>query len=422
MRRQLIRFGIPGAVVVAVLVAWSAASAGLARRIPVAAPIVVTTAYVVQTDNLRRNETLSHMFARHDIAGVELLQLLKVAREGGLNPRGIMPRQRFMLRYVVGRDSPDRVTLRINDDEFLRLDRDADGQWASTLDPVQWTIVRERVTGSIGSSLNNGIHRAIPDSILPFGERDRLMWNVAEDVYGWVIDFYRDIRPGDEFHILYERLISSAGDVRYGRLLAASIETGGEPNTAYVISDERNHNVYYDAEGRSLRRAFLRYPVQFRRISGGFGRRYHPVLRRYRAHLGTDYAAVSGSPIRATADGVVRRSGRWGGYGIVVTIRHPKAVETRYAHMSRVAPGIRPGVRVTQGQTIGYVGMTGLATGPHVHYEFLKNGRQVDSRGVDLGDGDPVSDELRPEFEKAKATLNAALVADGAARPAVASN
>ena len=180
--------------------------------------------------------------------------------------------------------------------------------------------------------------------------------------------------------------------------------------------------MYYDAEGRSLRRAFLRYPVQFRRISGGFGRRYHPVLRRYRAHLGTDYAAVSGSPIRATADGVVRRSGRWGGYGIVVTIRHPKAIETRYAHMSRVATGIRPGVRVTQGQTIGYVGMTGLATGPHVHYEFLKNGRQVDSRGVDLGDGDPVSDELRPEFEKAKATLNAALVGDSAPRPAVASN
>ncbi len=422
MRRHVIRFGIPGAILAAALVAWSAASAGLARRIPVAAPIVVSTAYAEQTDNLRRNETLSHMFARHNIEGVELLQLLKVARDGGLNPRRITPSQRFTLRYVVGRDSPDRVTLRIHDDEFLRLDRGADSAWVSTLDPVQWTIVRERVSGSIGSSLNNGIHRAIPDSILSFGERDRLMWNVAEDVYGWVINFYRDIRPGDQFHILYERLISSAGDVRYGRLLAASIETGGEPSTAYVISDERNRNVYYDAEGRSLRRAFLRYPVQFRRISGGFGRRYHPVLRRYRAHLGTDYAAVSGSPIRATADGVVRRSGRWGGYGIVVTIRHPKAIETRYAHMSRLAPGIRPGVRVTQGQTIGYVGMTGLATGPHVHYEFLKNGRQVDSRGVDLGDGDPVSDELRPEFEKAKATLNAALVGDSAASPAVAIN
>ena len=251
--------------------------------------------------------------------------------------------------------------------------------------------MQEHVSGSIASSLNDAVHETIADSALPFGDRDRLIWNVAEDVYGWVIDFTRDLRPGDHFDFLYERLVSSEGEVRYGRLLAASIETAGKPNTAYVMSDGQNRNVYYDGEGRSMRRAFLRYPVQFRRISGGYGRRYHPILRRYREHLGTDYAAVSGTPIYATADGVVRRAGRWGGYGLVVTVEHAKDIETRYGHMSRVASGIRPGTRVTQGQTIGFVGMTGLATGPHVHYEFLKNDRQVDSRSVDMGDGDPGS-------------------------------
>ena len=392
------RVGIPVVVVGTALVAWGAASARLSP-IPVAQPIVVSNAYLRQTDNLRRNETLSHMFARHNIEGVELLQLLEEARADGLNPRRITRSQQFEFRYVVGQDLPNRVSLRISPDAFLQLDRDHNGTWESALHEIQWAIVREQVSGSIGSSLNDAIHGAIADSVLSFGQRDRLIWNVAEDVYGWVIDFYRDIRPGDRFDILYERLVSSEGDVRYGRLLAASIGTGGVPSTAYVMSDESNSNVYYDAEGRSLRRAFLRYPVQFRRISGGFGRRYHPVLRRYRPHLGTDYAADRGAPIRATADGVVRRAGRWGGYGIVVTVRHPKSIETRYAHMTRVAQGIRPGVRVRQGQTIGYVGMTGLATGPHVHYEFLKNGRQVNSRRVDLGDGEPVSNELRPQFE-----------------------
>ncbi|MCZ6917736.1 MAG: M23 family metallopeptidase [Gemmatimonadetes bacterium] len=406
MRRRYLPVGVFGAVLVTALIAWRAASARLVQDIPVAEPIVVTKAFTSRTDRLRRNETLTHMFARHNVDGVELLQLVAAARPHGLDPRRVTTTQRFTFRYVIGEEIPNQVRTRIDDDAFLQLDRDTLGEWTGELDTIEWEVVRERVSGVIGSSLNDAIHAAIPDSILPYGQRDRLIWNVAEDVYGWVIDFYRDLRPGDGFYLLYERLTSSAGDVRYGRLLAASIETIGRANTAYVVSDDANRNVYYDAEGRSLRRAFLRYPVQFRRISGGFGRRFHPILQRYRAHLGTDYAADPGTPIFATADGVVSRAGRWGGYGTVVTIDHPKAVETRYAHMVRVTRGIRPGVRVTQGQIIGYVGMTGLATGYHVHYEFLKNGRQVDSRSVDMGDGEPVSDDMRPLFEVTRAAYD----------------
>ena len=406
MKRQGWQFIVSGAVASTALVVLTSASARRAQGIPVAEPIVVSRAYAERSDRLRRNETLSHMLARHKVEGAELRQLLRAARPHGLNPRYVTPSQVFDFRYVIGSDVPDRIRTRISDDAFLQLQRDSAGEWEVFIDPIQWAVVREYVSGTINSSLNDAVHSAIADSVLPFGHRDRLIWNVAEDVYGWVIDFTRDNRPGDRFDILYERLVSSAGDVRYGRLLAASVETGGKPNTAYVMSDAQNRNVYYDGDGRSMRRAFLRYPVQFRRISGGYGSRYHPILRQYRRHLGTDYAARSGTPIFAAADGKVARAGRWGGYGLVVTIRHPKDIETRYAHMSRLARGIKPGVPVKQGQTIGFVGMTGLTTGPHVHYEFLKNGRQVDFRTVDMGDGDPVPDPLRGEFEAARASFN----------------
>lgn len=413
MTRLTVQIAVLGAVASTALVALTTASARdpEPQETPVASPIVVTRAYVERSDRLRRNETLSHMFARHNVEGEELLQLLQAARPYGLNPRRVTTSQVFEFRHVIGRDGPYRVRTRISDDAFLLLQRDAAGNWEAVIDAIQWAVVQEHAAGSIESSLNDAIHGAISDEILPFEHRDRLIWNVAEDVYGWVIDFTRDIRPGDKFDLLYERLVSSEGDVRYGRLLASNIETAGRPNTAYVMSDDQNRNVYYDGEGRSMRRAFLRYPVQFRRISRGYGRRYHPVLQRYRPHRGTDYAADTGTRIYSTADGTVSRSGRWGGYGLVVTIDHINDIETRYAHMSRIARGIRPGTRVTQGQTIGFVGMTGLATGPHVHYEFLKNDRQVDSRGIDMGDGDPVPEHLRTRFEATRAAFNRTLFA-----------
>jgi murein DD-endopeptidase MepM/ murein hydrolase activator NlpD len=247
----------------------------------------------------------------------------------------------------------------------------------------------------------------IPDSILTPVSRGQLIDNLADGVYAWQIDFTRDIHPGDRFVVLYERLVSALGETRYGRVLAASIETGNTENPAYVLSDGEGRNVYYDADGRSLRRAFKMYPVRFRRISSNFSRgRLHPVLRTTRAHLGTDYAADPGTPIYATADGTVLRAGRWGGYGIMVSIRHARGIETRYAHMQGLAKGIRAGMRVRQDQLIGFVGMTGLANGPHVHYEFLKNGRHINPRPADLGDGEPVPSARRAEFEAVRSAYD----------------
>lgn len=378
--------------------------AGVGRdHTPVAPPIVVSRAYVERPDTLHRNETLSHLFARHSIDAAELASVLSVA--DGLDPRRVREGQVFRFRYAVNERFPDRVTVRLGDERVLTLRRDSGRTWFGESEAIVWSVDTRRVEGTIGSSLYETIDALIPDSILDGGERARLVWDLADGVFGWVVDFTRDNYEGDRVQILYERLISALGDVRFGRILAAKVETRGRENSAYVMSTPDGRNAYYDGEGRSLKRAFKLYPVEFRRISSGFNRnRFHPILRTRRPHLGVDYAATSGTPVIVTGDGTVLRAGRWGGYGIVVTVRHARGIETRYAHLRGTAPGIRAGLRVRQGQVIGYVGMTGLATAPHVHYEFIQNGRHVDPRSaIRFGDGEPVPEARRAEFEALRA-------------------
>ena len=165
-----------------------------------------------------------------------------------------------------------------------------------------------------------------------------------------------------------------------------------------MLSGPNGGNEYYDADGRSLKRAFKLAPVPYRITSRFSLSRFHPILGIWRAHLGNDYHAPIGTPVEATGDGVVRRADRWDGYGLMAAIRHPHGIETRYAHLSRLAQGIHPGAAVTQGEVIGYSGMSGLATAPHVHYEFLKNGRHENPSRADLGDGTPVPAARRAEF------------------------
>jgi murein DD-endopeptidase MepM/ murein hydrolase activator NlpD len=370
--------------------------------LPVAPPLVVSTAYEERSDTLKSSETLSHLFARHNIIGPELLQLLEAAEP--IDPRRVRAGQVFAFRYVLNQPAPERVTVRLGSEQILRLKRDVDVGWLGESQPIYWTVNTEIARGQIRSSLYETVEGLVPDEVLPPAERARLTWDLADGVFGWVVDFTRDNYPGDGFEIAYERLTSDLGDVRFGRILAAKVETRGAENSAYVMTDDRGFNAYYSADGHSLRRAFKLYPAEFRRISSGFSRnRYHPILKQSRPHLGVDYSAASGTPIMATGDGTVVRANRWGGYGIVVVIRHPKGIETRYAHMRSLASGIHAGARVRQSQVIGYVGMSGLATAPHLHYEFLKNGRHVDPRtAVRFGEGDPVPKARRAEFDSLK--------------------
>lgn len=389
------RAGLMAAVAAA---GWVAGAATWSRgRLPVAQPLTVTSPHYERADTLHRRETLSHVFGRRGIEGGELVAALRAA--AGLDPRRLRAGQVFEFKYAAVTPVPERVRARLGDDRVLWLRRAGPGDWRAEWETILWTPEAIRVRGAIASSLYDALRAAVADTIMPAAETDRLTYDLADNVFAWEIDFQTEVVAGDAFHLLFERLVSSEGEVRYGRLVAATLQTRRTPRTAYVMSDAEGRNTYYDAEGRSLRRAFKRAPVPYRVTSRFSYSRFHPVLKAYRAHLGTDYRAPIGTRVEATGDGAVTRAGRWGGYGIMVSLRHPKAIETRYAHLSRLAPGVRPGVRVRQGETIGYSGLTGLATAPHVHYEFLQNGRQKNPRSVDVGNGDPVPAVRRAEFE-----------------------
>ena len=422
MWSKALKLVVAAGVVLAAAV-WTTGIASSSKPIPVAAPIVVDNAYVYQTDAVKHNETLSHLFGRHNIYGTELVQVIEVAE--GLNPRRIRPDKTFGFRYVYGALKPDRITVRLGDarngdDRILSLSRDTSGTWSSTHQPVIWSVDVLRVQGVIEETLDQAMRAAIPDTILPVSQRSYMVNDLGDNIYGWVIDFYRDFYEGDEFSVVYERITSQLGDVRYGRVLAASIETRGREHYAYVMTDERGRNTYYDEEGRSLRRSFKIRPVDLGRLSSWFSnRRFHPVLKTYRPHNGIDYAAPTGTEIKATNGGTVTRAGRWGTYGIMVSVRHANGVETRYGHMRGLASGIKRNVHVEQGQVLGYVGMTGLATAPHVHYEILKNGVHRDPRDLlEKEPGTPISAELRAEFEAVMAQYDALL---RARRPMLAS-
>jgi murein DD-endopeptidase MepM/ murein hydrolase activator NlpD len=187
------------------------------------------------------------------------------------------------------------------------------------------------------------------------------------------------------------------------------VDVAATPSYAFYFEGEMGRGGFYDDKGRSLRRAFLRQPIEYRRISSRFGNRYHPILKSWRSHQGTDYAAGYGTPVRATADGIVTKAGRDGGYGNLVEIRHANGVRTRYGHLSGFAPGIRVGARVKQKDWIGYVGSTGLSTGPHLHYEFIVNGRATNPQRKDAGPVQAVPSKLKPVFDTLRTQLLAEL-------------
>lgn len=218
-----------------------------------------------------------------------------------------------------------------------------------------------------------------------------------EDALAWTVDFYH-IQKGDQFKLIYEERLIDGKAVGVGRLLAANFINRHGDNYAIYFENE-NYSGFYDLEGRPMKRAFLRAPVRYTRISSRFNpRRLHPVLQRIRPHLGTDYAAPHGTEIFSVADGVVTAASYTSGNGNYVRIRHDHVYETQYLHMSRFASGIRPGVRVKQGQVIGYVGSTGLATGPHVCFRFWKNGVQVDHLKENLPPPEPMSETDLPLY------------------------
>lgn len=218
------------------------------------------------------------------------------------------------------------------------------------------------------------------------------------DIFAWQVDFYHLVK-GDKFKILYEELSVNDKPYGIGKILGITFTHNNKERIA-VPFDQGKGLDFFDADGNSLRKALLKYPIEFTRISSRYNpNRFHPVLKVTRAHLGTDLAAPTGTPIRSVGDGVVVESGYKGGNGNYVTIRHNSTYTTGYLHMSRIAPGMRRGLNVRQGEIIGYVGSTGWATGPHLCYRFWKNGTQVDALRVELPAAEPVSTDLKEKYK-----------------------
>jgi len=222
------------------------------------------------------------------------------------------------------------------------------------------------------------------------------------DIFAWEIDFLTDTRKRDALRLIWEQHLSPQGKVvTQGRILAAQYINEGRTHTAIFFKDEENHSDYYTSEGKSLRRSFLRSPLNYRRISSGFSwNRLHPILRIYRPHLGIDYAAPTGTPIWTVAEGTVTFVGWNGGNGRYIKIKHAQGITTSYGHLSRYAKGIRKGVKVKQGQTIGYVGSTGLSTGPHLDFRITQNGRYVNFLQTKFPTASSVKPEYFDEFER----------------------
>ncbi len=262
------------------------------------------------------------------------------------------------------------LSFRLNDEKELLIQREND-QFVSKEQSLVLTPRLETRSGLIGKSLFSALDKAdVPDAYA----------RQLIDIFSGDIDFHRGLKNGDSFSLAYEVLVDRYGsEIKSGKLLAASIINNGEEHKAIAFTLADGKTEYFTPNGESLKRAFLKNPVEFSRISSGFsGARFHPVLQSMRAHKGVDYAAPIGSKIMATAPGKIEFIGAKSGFGNVIILRHNKTYSTVYGHMNGFAKGLRTGASVDQGQVIGYVGMTGLASGPHLHYEFLVNGQQVD--------------------------------------------
>ena len=351
---------------------------------------------VVYEDTLRAGETLSELLARANLAQGEIDALLAELTEHQ-DPRRMRAGSIFAFRRSREDGALRRLQLRLDPDRTLDvLRRGSSWRGAIAEVPVQPDTVV--LSGVVESTLYGALMEAESDGV-PLEERERMVDLLADQIFAWEIDFARDVRAGDRFRILYERLVRPDGTARTGRVLGVQFRINGKDHEAYAYTAADGTDGYYDRNGESLRRAFLRAPLQYRRISSAFSTgRFHPILKVRRPHSGIDYAAASGTPVYAVGDGTVRRAGNGGSYGNVVEIRHTRGYSTRYAHLRGFAPGIRAGVRVKQGDIIGYVGQTGLATGPHLHYEFHANGRAVDPNSVANFSGDPVPGEYLAEF------------------------
>ncbi|MEX2285197.1 MAG: M23 family metallopeptidase [Gemmatimonadota bacterium] len=363
---------------------------------PVIPPVYAPPVEDVSTVQLQTGQTLSMLLMRASITGGDLAELLR-ALNTQQNLRGLPVGSEVTIKRWAATNEARSVELRVRRDTTIRVAREGMG-WTTSIIETPTVLDTVYMTGQIdaGKSLYEAI--AYNDSInLPVSERIELVVDLAS-IYEYKLDFAHEIHPGDRYSFAYEREARPDGTARRRRILIARVETGNKAHDA-VFFNQGDIRGYYDLDGKSLKRGFRKSPLDYTRVTSSFAwKRYHPVLGVYRAHLGTDYGASTGTPIKAVGEGTVQFAGRQGGYGNVIILRHINGYTTRYAHMSRFASGIRVGKRVQLSDVIGYVGSSGLATGPHLHYEFRKNGQPVDASKIDLPSAPPLPAQYRTDY------------------------
>lgn len=363
---------------------------------------------------VRRHDTLERIFRQLKLSLADLAAMLTLP---GAQEALSQLRPGDKLTVVHEDGTVHALNRRISETEILSLTR-ADGGYAAEVITTPIELRATHATGTIDSSLFVAARAA--------GVNPETIMQLADDIFGWEIDFALDIRNGDRFHLVYEQKFRDGTYLGDARILAAEFVNAGEMHRAiYYASVDGVIDGYFTPDGRSMRRQFLRAPLDFRRVSSNFNpNRRHPILNTIRAHQGVDYSAPTGTSVKASGDGRVSFVGEKGGYGKVITLEHGGGISTLYAHLSGFARGVRTGQRVKQGQSIGYVGSSGAATGPHLHYEYRVNGIHRNPRTVRLPDAAPIpsayladfqskSEELLSELARGQGTTVATQEGDG---------
>ena len=341
---------------------------------------------------VRRNDTMDQLFRRFELNLADLASLRNLPE---LRSQVDKLKPGEMLRFVHRGGELLGLERKLSDSETLKVTREADGFSTDVLEnPLE---VRTRTASA---TIDSSLFQATAGADLS----DRIAFELAE-IFQYDIDFVLDIQQGDRFTVVYEEVFQDGALLRTGNILAAKFVNSGREFRAVRFVNSSGRSEFYSPDGKSLRKAFMRAPVQFSRISSRFNlSRKHPVLNRIRAHKGVDYAAPTGTPVRAAGEGRVRFIGKQGGYGNVIELEHGSGVVTVYGHLSRFAK-LHRGQRVELGKVIGFVGQTGLATGPHLHYEYRVRGAHKNPQTVPLPDAAPVPDAEREDFLVATAGL-----------------
>ncbi len=340
----------------------------------------------------KKGDTLYEFLLDLNLSPQEIFQVLESSKTV-YDLKKIKPDTTITLDIDANSNSLNRLVYNYDDQHLLVVHKTPEG-YSTSKEKILYDISLRTIQGTIKNNLF--------DDAIEAGGNPQIILNFA-DILAWDVDFFTDLRQNDSFKILFEEVCKDGEFVKCGKILAAEFVNNGRQIRVFYYEDGQGNAGYYDDQGRSVAREFLKSPLRYSRISSGFTkRRFHPILKTYRPHLGVDYAAPVGTPIEATGDGKIIYCGWKGNYGKCIKIQHNHVYTSFYGHLSRYAKGMKKGKRVKQGQVIAYVGSTGLSTGPHLDYRLKKNGTFVNPLTLKSTKKHSISKALRPQFQKHK--------------------